>query len=270
MIRKTLFTLFMLIGIVLLASCNPAQISPTAQANMPNPTSAPTETPTATQEFDSQSTSPTPPSDNATVLAPAQVVINEPLDYCFAYPQGFTQQINDSQVEVAGPHAPLDFHPGLVWINATDAQGRTAQEIADEEVNAFGGSPPRWTVMLGGEEALVLDGMPGQDPIQKVYIVHNGLLYTLNFSPYQSDYPNASNAQVEILFASVTSSWVWMSSGQPCPASEASSNSPAGGATSEPTAQFVETTVDPTQTSVPPMEPVRVSCPRRPAGETRA
>ena len=39
MIRKTWFTLFMLIGIVLSASCNPAQISPTSEANMPNPAS---------------------------------------------------------------------------------------------------------------------------------------------------------------------------------------------------------------------------------------
>jgi putative hemolysin len=39
MIRKTLFTLFMLVGIVLSASCNPAQISPTSQANLPNPAS---------------------------------------------------------------------------------------------------------------------------------------------------------------------------------------------------------------------------------------
>src|SRR5512135_1279952 len=39
MIHKTLFTLFMLIGIAFSASCNPAKISPTTQANMPNPAS---------------------------------------------------------------------------------------------------------------------------------------------------------------------------------------------------------------------------------------
>ena len=38
--RKTLFTPFMLISVVLLASCNnTAQVSPTAQANIPNPAS---------------------------------------------------------------------------------------------------------------------------------------------------------------------------------------------------------------------------------------
>ena len=39
MIRKTLFTLFMLIGIVLLASCSPNPASPTPEPNMPNPAS---------------------------------------------------------------------------------------------------------------------------------------------------------------------------------------------------------------------------------------
>jgi putative hemolysin len=39
MIRKASFTLFVLIGIVLSASCSSAQVSPTPQANMPNPAS---------------------------------------------------------------------------------------------------------------------------------------------------------------------------------------------------------------------------------------
>ena len=272
MIRKTLITLFFLVDIALATSCNPVPISPTSQANIPNPASinceqqgnkleivtaadgsqkglcifpdgsscdewayfrgecgptgqsdspsASTEVSTATQDIDSPNISLTPPPHTATVTIPAQVAINESLDYCFVYPEGFTLLINDSQVEVVGPHSGLGgLVAGLVWIDVTDAQGSTAQEIADEVVNAFGGSPPRSTVMLGGEEALVLDGMPGQDAIRKVYIVHNGLLYTLNFSPYQSDNDTA-NAQMETLFASVTSSWVWISSGWPCPATE--------------------------------------------------
>lgn len=271
MIRKTLVTLFILAGIVLAASCNPARPSPTSQANMPNPASvyceqqgnklemvtatdgsqnglcifpdgsscdewayfrgecgpaeqggspsASTEVPAAAQDIDSQNTSLTPPPDNATATVPAQVVINAPLDYCFAYPQGFTLLINGSQVEVMGPYSGLGgVVAGMVWIDVIDAPGRTALEIADEEVNAVVGlSPLRSTVRMGGEEALVLEGMPGQDAVRKIYIVHNELLYTLNFMPYQSDNDTA-NTQTETLFASVISSWVWISSGSPCPA----------------------------------------------------
>jgi len=156
-------------------------------------------------------------SQDTTATTSNQVVIFKPLDYCFVVPQGFTQLINDRQVEVVGPHSGLGgLSAGLVWIDAIEAQGRTALEVADEEVNAFGGSPPRSMVMLGGEQALVMDGMPGQDPIRKVYIVHNGLLYTLNFSHDSSN--DTAKVQMETLLEYVISSWVWLSSGRSCPA----------------------------------------------------
>ena len=189
--------------------CDPAK-----QGALPSPSP---ESPAAMGELDSQPASSVAPSAQATLTLPAPVVTNEPFDYCFAYPQGFTQLIYNSQVEVVGPQAGLgDSGAGLVWIEVKDAEGRTALEMAEEEVIAFGGAPLRSSVMIGGEEALVLDGMPGQDAIRKVYLVHHGGLYTLNFSPYQPDNDTA-NAQMESLFASVTSSWVWMSSGEPCP-----------------------------------------------------
>jgi len=170
-----------------------------------------------TPEISSQSTSSIAPSDSPTVTALPHVITNRPLGYCFAYPQGYTQQINGSQAEVIGPQSAPGSNSGLVWIDAADAQGFTALEVANKEVNEFGGAPLRSTVMMDGEEALVLDGMPGQDLIRKVYIVHTGLLYTLSFSPYQSGNDTA-NSQMEALFESVTSSWVWMSSGKSCPA----------------------------------------------------
>lgn len=215
MIRKKLVTLFILAGIVLAVSCNPVRPSPTSQANIPNPT----EVQLTMQDNDSQNTSLTPPPGTATVTVPDQVVINAPLDYCFAYPQGFTLLINGSQVEVMGPYSGVGgVVAGMVWIDVADAPGRTALDIANEEVNAVVGiSPLRSTVRLGGEEALVLEGLPGQELIRKIYIVHNGLLYTFNFSPYESANDTA-NAQTENLFTSVTSSWVWISSGTPCPA----------------------------------------------------
>lgn len=245
MIRKISFSLFMLISIVFSASCNPTRISPTPQANMPNPASVYCEQQGNRSEIVTAADGSqygvcifpddslcdewayfrgecgpaeerSVPSDNGTVTAPAQVVINEPFDYCFAYPQGFTQQSYNDQVEVIALHSGVgSFAVGMVWIDAADAQGRTAGEIADEEVNAYGGSPKRWTVMMDGEDALVLDGMPGQNLIRKTYIVHNGTLYMLSFSPYQSD-DETANAEMDALFASVTSTWVWMSSGKSC------------------------------------------------------
>jgi hypothetical protein len=207
MIRKISVPLLV---IVLFASCNLAQ---------KNEIPASAGTPAATQESNLQSSVMETPSETGTADEPALGLTYEPLDYCFAYPQGFTQQINENQVEVFGSQSNSNPHPGLVWIDATDPQGRSALDIAEEEVRELGGAPERSVVMLGGEEALVLDGMPGQDAIRKVYIVHNGLLYTLNFTPFQSDNEEA-NAQMETLFEFVTSSWIWISSGSPCPADD--------------------------------------------------
>jgi len=174
---------------------------------------------TATQEMGPEATSTFLPLDDATVTAsaaPAPAVVSEQLDFCFNYPDGFTQVGGEERVEVIGPYSGSGPEPGLMWADVTDAEGRAAEDVANEEVDAVGGlNPPRYTVLLGGEEALVLDGMPGQDAVRKVYIVHGERLYTLTFSPYRSENLTA-NAQMETLYASVTSSWVWKSSGKPC------------------------------------------------------
>lgn len=137
------------------------------------------------------------------VSQPVQVVINEALDQCFAYPQGFTRVDDGSRVEIIGPHSSSGPLPGLARIEAIDAQGRSVEEIAQEVVSCFGGTPPRSTVMLGGQDTLALDGMPGQDPISKERVVHGGKLYTLNFSPHRSR--NAcAEVQMETPFASET------------------------------------------------------------------
>jgi len=197
MIRKILIAMFFLTSILLGTGCKAVQITSSTPI--------------------SEDTAPT--SDNTVVTVPIQVAENEPYDYCFAYPQDFTLQPYGSQVEVIGPFSGQgSLSPGMVWIDVTEAQDHSAQDIANDEVKAFGGTPPRSMVMLGNEEALVLDGMPGQDPIRKVYIVHNGFLYTLNFTHDSED--ETAKDQMETLFASVISSWVWLSSGAPCPSSK--------------------------------------------------
>jgi hypothetical protein len=71
----------------------------------------------------------------------------------------------------------------------------------------------RWTMTLGGEPAVVLDGMPGQDLQRRVYVVHQQTLYVLAFMPTRSE-NKAANDQTEALYTAVTSSWAW----SPCSA----------------------------------------------------
>ena len=121
------------------------------------------------------------------------------LDFCFSYPKGYTLLPYGESVEVVGPQSGTVPEPGMMWIDVTDAQGRTAEDVADEDLSYVAGlNPPRYTVMLGGEEAVVLDGMPGQNLVRRVYIVHAGVLIIPTFSPYGSDHASA-NDQMEVV-----------------------------------------------------------------------
>jgi len=174
---------------------------------------------TATQAVESAppTTAPTP---QPATLTPGGMDVETvrlgPLDFCFSYPKGFTLLPYGESVEIVGPQSGTVPEPGMMWIDVSDAGGRTAEEAADEELSSVAGlNPPRYTVMLGGEEAVVLDGMPGQNLVRRVYIVHAGSLIIPTFAPYGSN--NAlANEQMETLYAAVTSSWVWISSGASC------------------------------------------------------
>jgi hypothetical protein len=174
---------------------------------------------TATQAVESEPTT-TAPAPQPATLTPGGTGIETvrlgSLDFCFSYPQGYTLLPYGESVEVVGPYSGSGPEPGMMWIDVSDAQGRTAEDVADEELSYVAGlNPPRYTVMLGGEEAVVLDGMPGQNLVRRVYIVHAGRLIIPTFSPYGSDNAFATS-QMEALYAAVTSSWVWISSGAPC------------------------------------------------------
>jgi hypothetical protein len=69
--------------------------------------------------------------------------------------------------------------------------------------------------MLDGEQAVVLDGMPGQDLQRRVYVVHQQTLYVLAFMPTLSE-NTAAGDQVEALYTAITNSWEW----SPCSVSK--------------------------------------------------
>jgi hypothetical protein len=158
----------------------------------------------------------------ADVIAPSPTSVeptpesfsSDNLGLCFSYPPGYTQIPSNDTVEIVAPELPDTDLRGLFWFEISDSYDRTAEEIADQELTSAGGlSVDRWTVTLDGEQALVLDGMPGQDLVRKVYVVHEKTLYILSFSPTLSE-NTAANDQMETLYTAVTNSWVW----SPCSA----------------------------------------------------
>jgi hypothetical protein len=162
------------------------------------------------------------PTQQALESTPVQTGVNDTaesfssdqLGLCFSYPQGYTQIPYNDTVEITAPDLPGSDMKGLFWLEISDSYNRTAEEIADQDMTSVAGlNPVRWTVTLGGEQAVVLDGMPGQDLQRRVYIVHEGTLYVLAFMPTRSE-NKAANDQMEALYAAVTNSWAW----SPCSA----------------------------------------------------
>ncbi len=166
------------------------------------------------------------PTPQALESTPAQTSVNDTVELsssdsdrlglCFSYPQGYTQLPSTDIVEIVAPDIPGTDTKGLFWLEISDAYGRTAEKIADEDMTtAAGVDVGRSTVMIGGEPAVVLDGMPGQDLQRRVYVVHQQTLYVLAFMPTRSENKAASD-QMEALYNAVTSSWAW----SPCSAKE--------------------------------------------------
>lgn len=102
-----------------------------------------------------------------------------------------------------------DFLPGdaAVLVNVEAASGRTAAQVADEKIAEAGEgfNITRTEIMIDGKQAIVVDGLPAQDPWREVFIVGNDRLYILFFEPWT---PNADwFSDLEKLYSSVIDSF---------------------------------------------------------------
>jgi|CXWL01.1.fsa_nt_gi hypothetical protein len=106
--------------------------------------------------------------------------------YCLLYPAEYSTALPNHIVinPAVGPGDVL----GDAWasINVESADGLTAAQFADEEI-AFAGpglNIQRTEAKVDGEKAVIVDGLPGQDAMRKVFIVHGDRVYTLTFQPW--------------------------------------------------------------------------------------
>ena len=199
--KRSICSALVVMGAILLSAC--AQ-----EASQSNTAIAKVFTPTA-QVLES-----TPVSTN--VNDTTQFFSSDELGLCFSYPQGYAQLPYNDTVEIAAPDLPGSAVKGLFWLERSDAYDRTAEVIADQDMTAAGiPSVGRSFLTLDGEQAVVLDGMPGQDLQRRVYVVHNQTLYVLAFMPTRSENKSAGD-QLESLYDAVTNSWAW----SPCSPTE--------------------------------------------------
>jgi inhibitor of cysteine peptidase len=135
--------------------------------------------------------------------------------YCFLYTSGFeVDQPAEGVTSIIGPALDDSIEPvrATLYISVQDAQGKTTEEWVGENLAAVTGIEiTQSSITLGGEEAIVLDGMPGQATNRQIFIVHGDKLYVLVFSPFAEDYGEEAFTQVQALYNTVTSTWAWLS-----------------------------------------------------------
>lgn len=117
-----------------------------------------------------------------------QFFADEANGFCLLVPDGFTiTRPDDSEVAAfAGTPGAASGSTPLGYIIVGDAQGKTAAEIAApviDQAKGLGMKVEPTDITLGGEQAVMVDNLPGQDVTRKVFVVHGGTKYELSFTP---------------------------------------------------------------------------------------
>ncbi len=141
-------------------------------------------------------------------LIPAQrqkIYFSEKLGFCTLYPSSFEAKTpTESEVILAGP-IPASGPRAQLTIDIEDANGRSAEQVADQLIAAVGDANPRpkkGQLTFDNEKAFLVDGLPSPDPLRKIVIIRNNHLYTLTFVPLDS-----ANADLQQLYKDVVVSF---------------------------------------------------------------
>lgn len=108
-------------------------------------------------------------------------------------------QVNQQNAEEIAIIAPQVYgEPGIAFIFVEPANGRSAEQVAQaalEDAKTVLGEGSTisidQTLDIEGEQAFVLNHLPGQDINRQLFMVHNDLLYHLMFTPFD---PQAGTA----------------------------------------------------------------------------
>ena len=167
MYRKQKLFLILMVVILVQTACG---TGPSAQETpMPTPNACPTET------------------------ADLKLYTTAQDGYCLLYPAAYA--LREPRFIVINPtNAPGDSL-GDAWVDMTvePASGRTAAQVADEAIAAVGPgfNITRTETPVDNAQAIIVDGLPGQDSSRMVFVVSHDRLYVLTFLPW---YPTADKS----------------------------------------------------------------------------
>lgn len=125
------------------------------------------------------------------------------------YPAEFTW--DGARMVVLNPSGMPGDVPGEAWVlvSISEAGGQTAAQIADAQIAeaagmGMGAEVVRTELTVGGQPAILVDGLPAQDSVRYVYVVNNDRLYRLEFTPW---YPQDGTSPLEKLYQVVVDSF---------------------------------------------------------------
>jgi hypothetical protein len=107
----------------------------------------------------------------------------------------------------------LDTAHARAHIEVEDALGRSAEEVATALIDEF--NPLGFELELvkginvGGELGVMVDNVPGQDLNRRLFVVHNGRLYSFLFAPADAERPEILT-QMEELYETVIGSFTFI------------------------------------------------------------
>jgi hypothetical protein len=121
----------------------------------------------------------------ATVEEQTQSLIDEARGFCLLYPASHTaEQLDSGNTEIV--LGSVMNHTNLrASIVVENLAGRSLEQAVEEFLAGYEGFDiERTPLIVGGEAAIQLDHIPGQDYYRKVILARDGSLYQLSFSPY--------------------------------------------------------------------------------------
>jgi len=138
-----------------------------------------------------------------------RLLINSVDQYCLQYPADYDVFFpNESEVMLVKRYVLNTSEPS-VSITVEPAGDVTLEGAADRIAGVYaipGVEVIRQPLTIGGEAAIMLDGLSGQDPNRQVVIVHNDRLYNLYFLQIDKNQPELY-AQAETLYNTVIGSF---------------------------------------------------------------
>lgn len=113
-----------------------------------------------------------------------QLHIDARRGFCLLIPTAYSAFDTNPNEVVFAKESLLNVTEPRLSISMVGAGARTAEQAAADIIASMPGFDVKpSTIDLGGQPAVMLDNVPGQDLMRRVLFVHNARLYDLTFSP---------------------------------------------------------------------------------------